>query len=196
MSQFIILAILLFGCLSATADVSVQKAIVTGIAADTATVKCTPAGRCPQPVRPCTKLCIIGSHCVDNICVPNDPPKPECSPKKSCPKGFMCDNGKCIDKCAVIRCMAGYSCYRGQCIKEDPCNLIDCMPGNYCKDGKCITDPCIWMKCSAGQTCIAGKCIIDKPINPPPTDPCENIACIGGNPCINGGCVVIPGGPV
>lgn len=33
-----------------------------------------------------------------------------------CASGYYCENGQCIDRCALMRCSSGYICKAGQCV--------------------------------------------------------------------------------
>lgn len=69
---------------------------------------------------PCSKaplVCKNGENCIGNYC------STSCTTTSGCPYNWqICASGQCIDKCATIRCLAGYRCYHGQCIPNTVIN--------------------------------------------------------------------------
>jgi hypothetical protein len=152
--------------------------------------------------------------CLTTLCPPNTvcklnqvqcirapcPPIPECvpinetRPSRSTP---------ILDKCAVVRCMAGTTCIDGKCIpnsQQNPCLTTLCPPNTVCKlnQVQCIRAPCppipecvplnetrpsrstpildkcAAILCTADSTCVDGKCV---KIDSPQQDPCATMRC-------------------
>ena len=40
----------------------------------------------------------------------------ECRSDYDCPVGYFCNNGQCLDRCAVIFCPEGTTCVNGECV--------------------------------------------------------------------------------
>ena len=72
-------------------------------------------------------------------------------------------NGKCLDKCATIRCSSGQMCTKGICVPIDDCKGL-CKDYERCFQGKC-QDKCNFLRCA---NCYKGKCGVIKP--PAPVD--------------------------
>ena len=123
--------------------------------------------------------CPVNWPCVDGQCIR---PTPFCQNNQDCLPYEFCLSGACVDRCALIRCQAGYICQMGNCIPT--CQLINCSPGYTCIDGKCvpIQQGCINdSQCSPSYRCHLDYCVPRCPI----------ISCPSGNQCINGECVPI-----
>ena len=80
------------------------------------------------------------------------PPPPECKEDLDCPKGKVCEGGKCVMKkveppppppeCTTNDdCPAGKKCVNGKCKAE--CEYDgDCGPGKACENGRCVVKDC------------------------------------------------------
>uniref|UniRef100_A0A914R915 Uncharacterized protein n=1 Tax=Panagrolaimus davidi TaxID=227884 RepID=A0A914R915_9BILA len=157
---------------------------------------CPPQVRCvpidPSTINPCSsKICPENTECklnqVQCIRAPC-PPIPECvpvnetRPSRSTP---------ILDKCAVVRCMAGTTCVDGKCVpnsQQNPCLTTLCPPNTVCKlnQVQCIRAPCPPIP----------ECVPINETRPsrstPILDKCAAILCTADSTCVDGKCVKIP----
>lgn len=59
----------------------------------------------------------------------------------SCPYGYRCENGQCVNKCAGVLCISGYQCVNGWCEldpNDDGCLNRGCPPNHSCLGNTCI----------------------------------------------------------
>ncbi|MBI5609943.1 MAG: thrombospondin type 3 repeat-containing protein, partial [Deltaproteobacteria bacterium] len=112
-----------------------------------------PAGtQCFEPLclapAPCTSQadCKTGTFCYKNQCLPPQVvPTDFCANDGQCPKGFVCQFGKCApEKCTTD----------ADCPKGDQCLIGECMPKSLPISG-CQSDA----NCGAKQQCLANLCV-------------------------------------
>jgi Notch 1 len=135
-----------------------------------------------------------------NFCVP-DP-----CVDVTCPTGFFCTGGECIDLCEGIVCQTGETCINGNCRDcftpalacEEECQVCETGPGGV---GRCVVDQCCNVECDDGEFCREGDCV-RLTCDPPcaanqicddgecQADPCFGVSCPEGQVCNpnEGGC--------
>jgi len=132
----------------------------------------------------------------------------------SCPTGFMCYQGNCVNICAggEFPCPGGFRCDANQnpptglCV-PDKCAMAHCQAGFNCQidsmgNATCV-DPCSLVSCPTGYQCKLGACLDctdpqvgcptgQRCVGSPPTcknDPCFGVTCPSGQFCdANGNC--------
>ena len=122
----------------------------------------------------------------------------EIDEESTCPDGYSCFGGNCVDRCNSNECFGDTICVEGFCV--DLCYDVDCPQGQICETGACI-DPCENVSCSEGEACYLGECQIDSCLNIPcaegercgadgcEVNPCFNVACEDNAFCRDGVCV-------
>ncbi len=112
----------------------------------------------------------------------------KCGSDDQCPAGYVCRNGKCVEKepCASdADCPSGTACVNGACVKKLACAFdSDCPPGRICSSGRCVEKPACSADsdCASGYVCRSGKCV-KKP------DCSRDSDCPSGTVCKDGACV-------
>lgn len=96
--------------------------------------------------------------------------QPDSCASTSCPVGYQCVNGRCIDAkpssdCVDESCPPGLECVNEICMPpQQPfvrsCAGVLCIIGYECIHGTCIPahGPCVDGMCPDGLTCVNGKC--------------------------------------
>jgi hypothetical protein len=117
--------------------------------------------------------CLDGLSCDDGECV-----EPECVGVR-CQAGTSCQKGQCVAPCEGVICPLGQLCRAGVC--KDPCAAVSCKTGSVCRDGACL-EPCTCAGCAAGLACDvqSGRCV---------QAGCEGKQCAAGSACVQGSCV-------
>lgn len=68
----------------------------------------------------------------------------DCEADEQCLSWEFCDEGTCVDKCALMGVCSGDAiCRRGECIpsEENACeDLMDCSPYEVCNQGTCVSN--------------------------------------------------------
>jgi MYXO-CTERM domain-containing protein len=114
------------------------------------------------------------------LCVPDK----RCDPP--CAGGEYCDpkTGRCIDKCANVKCDPPLRCDQGVCYG---CEHFGC--ANRCTrcdraSHQCVDDKCCNVTCDAGKTCDpeTGRCVGTCPLGCPNGQICSEGTCVG-DPC-------------
>lgn len=138
--------------------------------------------------------CPSGTYCVNGNCVTSCD-EVDCGPGKTCIlENVNCFTSPCppiptckpFDKCAVVRCKSGYTCFNGSCVRN--CDGFVCGPNEECylQSVQCIRAPCFpvpacrpiltcqTINCLDGYICVDRRCI---------PNPCKDFSCQPGQQC-------------
>lgn len=108
-----------------------------------------------EPCYDAPVICNDNQTCLGYYCG-ND----NCRSNSDCPYDWQnCIQGKCLDRCALLKCA---NCKYGQCgYSEDrsPCQWYsDCQPHETCWGFECV-DECLRTACPANHKCKKGECV-------------------------------------
>jgi hypothetical protein len=146
---------------------------------------------CASPCDPGEFPCPPGRVCDESIGDPGMGIRGYCVAGRcagvTCDMESVCDpeTGECRNLCTDVTCPAGFGCVRGTCV-EDSCYGRGCPAGEICRmdaggTPACVPDACMSVSCGAGEFCRDGACVAT----------CD-VACEIGTICIDGACVDDP----